>query len=189
MNNIVFLETKRLILRPWNEADAEVLYRYAKDPQVGPNAGWLPHADVRYSRAIIRTVLGRAGTFAVVPREGNGEPAGSIGIMTGESAARCRSETEGEIGYWLGVPFWGKGLIPEAVGEILRYGFEELHLQRIWCAYYEGNIRSMRVMEKCGFRYDHMNPDSYNPMLQEHRIEHFTNISYEEWRKKSGNAF
>ena len=124
MNNIVFLETKRLILRPWNEADAEVLYRYARDPQVGPNAGWLPHADVRYSRAIIRTVLGRAGTFAVVPREGNGEPAGSIGIMTGESAARCRTETEGEIGYWLGVPFWGKGLIPEAVGEILRYGFE-----------------------------------------------------------------
>ena len=48
-------------------------------------------------------------------------------------------DTEGEIGYWIGVPFWGKGLIPEAVRELVRHGFEDLKLDKIWCGYFDGN--------------------------------------------------
>ena len=50
------LETDRLILRPWKESDAPALFEIASDPDVGPNAGWLPHESVEYSRTIIRTI-------------------------------------------------------------------------------------------------------------------------------------
>lgn len=51
----MILETERLILRPWCEDDANELYKYASDPEVGPPAGWLPHTSVENSREIIRT--------------------------------------------------------------------------------------------------------------------------------------
>ena len=54
---MVTLETKRLLLRPWREEDAPALFRYASDPQVGPSAGWKPHASLEESREILRTVL------------------------------------------------------------------------------------------------------------------------------------
>lgn len=70
------METERLLLRPWQESDAEALYRWASDPEVGPAAGWSPHTSVENSRDIIRTVLDKEGTFAVVPKGGNGGPIG-----------------------------------------------------------------------------------------------------------------
>ena len=62
------LETSRLILRPWCDSDDQALYRWARDPEVGPSAGWAPHTSVENSREIIRTVLSEEGTFAVVPK-------------------------------------------------------------------------------------------------------------------------
>ena len=59
------LQTKRLILRPWQERDAQSLYEYAKDPEVGPPAGWPPHTSVENSREIIRNVLSSPETYAV----------------------------------------------------------------------------------------------------------------------------
>ena len=66
------LETSRLILRPWCGSDAQALYRWARDPEVGPSAGWAPHTSVENSREIIRTVLSEEGTFAVLLKSGNG---------------------------------------------------------------------------------------------------------------------
>lgn len=51
------IETDRLILRPWQETDAEVMFRYARDPEIGPPAGWTPHSSVENSLEIIRTVF------------------------------------------------------------------------------------------------------------------------------------
>ena len=78
------METERLLLRPWQESDAEALYRWARDPEVGPAAGWSPHTSVENSREIIRTVLSEEGTFAVVPKGGNGGPIGAIGVFPTE---------------------------------------------------------------------------------------------------------
>ena len=61
----MFIETERLILRPWEESDAESLYEYAKDQAVGPIAGWPVHTSVENSLEIIRNVLSAEGTFAV----------------------------------------------------------------------------------------------------------------------------
>jgi RimJ/RimL family protein N-acetyltransferase len=121
------LETERLILRPWEEADAEECYKYAKDPQVGPIAGWAVHTSVDNSREIIQTVLSAPETYAVVLKA-TGFPVGSIGLMLGRESNIGLPDTEGEIGYWIGVPYWGQGLIPEAVCELMKYGFEELKL-------------------------------------------------------------
>ena len=63
------LQTKRLILRPWQESDAESLYKYASNPNVGPIAGWPPHTSVENSREIIKNELSAPETFAVVLKE------------------------------------------------------------------------------------------------------------------------
>lgn len=179
----MILETKRLILRPWCEDDAEELYKFASDPEVGPAAGWPAHTSVENSREIIRTVLSAEGTFAVVLKE-TGAPVGSIGIMRHTEIAR--KDSEAEIGYWIGRPYWGRGLITEAVAECLRYCFEELGLGRLWCGYYQGNERSRRVQEKCGFVYHHTEENKACPLLGEVRTEHITTLYKEAWEYKNG---
>lgn len=79
-------ETTRLLLRPWCESDAESCYRYARDPFVGPAAGWPAHTSVENSREIIRTVLSEPDTFAVILKERPDEPVGSIGVVSDGSA-------------------------------------------------------------------------------------------------------
>ena len=81
------LETDRLFLRPWRDEDAKDLYQYAKDPRVGPIAGWPPHTSVEDSLRVIRTVLSDPETYAVVLKQ-TGQPVGSAGIMrTGQGSA------------------------------------------------------------------------------------------------------
>ena len=110
------METERLLLRPWQESDAEALYRWASDPEVGPAAGWSPHTSVENSRDIIRTVLAKEGTFAVVPKGGDGGPIGAIGVFPTEIP---EGRGEPELGYWIARPHWGEGLIPEGGGGVL----------------------------------------------------------------------
>ena len=137
----MILQTKRLILRPWREDDEEELYEYASDPEVGPPAGWPPHTSVENSREIIRTVLSAPETYAVCLKE-NGKPIGSIGLHRKDLAEK---DDEYELGYWIGKPFWGQGLIPEASRELLRYAFEDLGMSRIWCGHYDGNAKSRKA--------------------------------------------
>lgn len=170
------LKTERLIMRPWKESDAENLYEYAKDPNVGPIAGWPVHTSVENSREIIRDVLSAEETYAVCLKE-DGKAIGSIGLMVGVASNLNIPDTEGEIGYWIGVPFWGRGLIPEAVNELLRHGFEDLKLDKIWCGYFEGNTKSKRVQEKCGFVYHHTNKDIEWKLMGDVRTEHITCMS------------
>lgn len=178
------LETERLLLRPWEETDAEACYTYAKDPRVGPIAGWAAHTSVEHSREIIKTVLSAPETYAVVLKA-TGLPVGSIGLMPGKASNIGLPDTEGEIGYWIGVPYWGQGLIPEAVRELMRHGFEAWNLEKIWCGYFDGNERSKRVQEKCGFRYHHTRenvPCAIEGML---RTEHITCMTRKEWLARS----
>lgn len=176
------LVTARLILRPWREADAPSLYEYAKDPAVGPIAGWPPHASEGNSREIIRTVLSAPETYAVCLKEDN-RAIGSVGLMIGSRSNLDLSETEGEIGYWIGVPFWGRGLIPEAVCEVIRRAFADLSLTTLWCGYFDGNEKSKRVQEKCGFIYHHTNKDVFWALMNDVRTEHITRLTKEEWER------
>lgn len=177
------LETKRLILRPWEESDAEELYRYAKDPAVGPIAGWPPHTSVENSLEVIRGVLSEPETYAVVLKE-TGKPAGSVGILLPGKGNAPMKENEAEVGYWIGVPYWGLGLIPEAVNELLRRCFEDLSCAAVWCACFDGNTRSKRVQEKCGFTYHHTEKDKFCALLGDTRTEHFTRLTKADWSRR-----
>jgi len=178
----MILETERLVLRPWEESDAESLYEYAKDERVGPAAGWLPHTGVENSREVIRLFLSAPETYAVCLKTDN-RAIGSIGLMIGKSSNLDLTDTEGEIGYWIGVPFWGKGLIPEATRELMRHAFCDLHLETLWCGYFDGNEKSKRVQEKCGFLYHHTNRDVYWKLMDVTVTQHIMRLDREEWRK------
>lgn len=176
----MILHTDRLILRSWEEKDAEDLYKYASHPEVGPIAGWPVHTSVENSREVIRDVLSAPDTYAMVLKE-TGHPVGSIGLMVGEASNLSVPDNEGEIGYWIGVPYWGQGLVPEAVREIMRYGFEDKQLDKIWCGYFEGNTKSKRVQEKCGFHFHHTADNVPCAIEGVFRTEHVNCISKEEW--------
>lgn len=177
----VILNTPRLILRPWQETDAAILYRYAKDPAVGPIAGWPPHTSVEHSLEVIRTVFAAPETYALVLKK-TGEPVGSAGIMWGDGVhSAAMQPDEAEIGYWIGVPYWGQGLVPEAVQCLLHRSFTDLGVSAVWCGYYDGNRQSRRVMEKCGLTYHHTETGNVSP-LGDVRTEHFMRITAAEWK-------
>ena len=173
----MILQTQRLILRPWNDGDAEECYRYAKDPRVGPAAGWPPHKSVEESRRIIRDMLSVPETYAIVLKE-TGLPVGSIGLKRNDLASK---DDEAELGYWIGVPYWGRGLVPEAARELLRHAFEDLKLERVWCGYYEGNERSKRVQEKLGFIYQWTSQNVPVEQLNEFRTGFVNLMTRQAW--------
>ena len=176
----VILETERLILRPWEEADAEECFRYARDPRVGPAAGWPVHTDIENSRQIIRDVLAVPETYAIVLKE-TGLPVGSIGLHRNDVA---KNEDEAELGYWLGVPYWGRGLVPEAARELLRHAFEDLHLNRVWCRYFDGNEKSKRVQEKLGFRYQWTRKNTQLPEMESSKTGIVNLMTKEDWSRR-----
>ena len=116
------------------ETDANDLFQYASNPEVGPIAGWPVHASVENSKEIIKSVFSAPETYAIVLKE-TMQPVCSIGLMIGSISNIGIPDNEGEIGYWIGVPYWGQGLIPEAVREIVRHGFDNLNLEKLWCGY------------------------------------------------------
>ena len=142
------IETERLILRPWREEDAEDLYRYASDPAVGPAAGWAPHESVEDSLHVLRTILMKPDTWAVTLK-GSDVPVGSVGIFPSSCSL---ANGQPEIGYWLARPLWGNGCIPEAVRTLIALCFDR-GAEEVWCAHADFNVRSRRVIEKCGFTY------------------------------------
>ena len=183
----MILQTKRLILRPWKEEDAENCYRYAKDPRVGPVTGWPPHQSINESRRVIRDVLSVPETYAIVDKE-SGTAIGSISLKLKGSTDLTDREDECEIGYWLGVPYWGKGLMTEAAKELIRHAFEDLGMSRVWAGYYDGNERSRRVQEKCGLRYQWTTEKVEVPLMKEFRRGHVSCLSKEEWEKARKEA-
>ena len=173
----MILTTRRLTQRPWEEGDAEVLYEYARDPRVGPAAGWPPHRNAGESLEIIRTVFSAPETYALVETAG-GQVVGCAGIKPPRENMEDR---EREIGCWVGVPHWGKGFAPEAVTALLHRCFGELDCSGVWYAYFQGNEKSRRVMEKCGFLPHHTTENVDCPLIGEVRREHLAYLSRERW--------
>ena len=174
-------ETERLILRPWHENDAEALYKYASDPDIGPPAGWPPHTSVENSRDIIRTVFSAPETYAVCLKDGS--PIGSIGLKLKGSTDMTNRDDECELGYWIGKPFWGQGLIPEASRALLCHAFEDLGMRAVWCGYYDGNEKSKRVQEKLGFVYQYTTEGLEVTLVNEIRTGHTNLMTKERWQK------
>ena len=178
----MILHTDRLILRNWKETDKEAMYTYARDPEVGPPAGWPPHKSVEESLSVIQNVLSGPESYAICLK-GTDEPIGCIDLKMKDRTDLTDRDDECEMGYWLGKPFWGRGIMPEAARELLRHAFEDLGMQKVWCGYYDGNEKSKRVQEKVGFRYQWTTADVDVPLMGEKRIGHVNCMIKEEFNK------
>jgi ribosomal-protein-alanine N-acetyltransferase len=146
------LETARVVLRRLTWADVEDIYAYASDPEVAALTTWAAHATLDDSRAFIGRVMAWR-------EDGFGEPWGLELKATSKVAgtagmAITPAHGRAELGYALGREHWGQGLMTEVVREIVRYGFEELGLNRIEARCVPANIGSARVMEKAGMTYE-----------------------------------
>ena len=148
------LETERLILREWTLEDLDDFFEYAKNPDVGPRAGWLPHENKEKSLEILNKFIAEKKTFAIVYKENN-KVIGSLGVERYGSEDKLSEffDYQGrEIGYVLCKDYWGKGLMPEAVQAVIDYCFNELNYDFLLCGYFDFNNQSRRVQEKCGFK-------------------------------------
>ena len=144
----MYLTTERTVLRPFRDEDAAALYEFSRLHEVADPAGWPPHKSVADSLRVIRTVFASPHIFAVTDRE--------TGVLLGSAGFTGRSRggfgPDDELGYSLDPRWWGKGIMTEVCRRLIAYGFTEMGLAAIWCTHYDGNDRSRRVMEKCGFQ-------------------------------------
>ncbi len=180
------LTTERLFLRPWCAEDAPSLFRYASDPDVGPIAGWPSHQTVEESKRVILRVLSAPECYAICLKEDNAA-IGAIELMLNGHTDLTEKDDECELGYWIGKPFWGNGYVPEAAREMIRHAFEDLQMSVIWCGYFDGNTKSKRVQEKCGFTYFRTTNDVEVPLMNEVRIGHTNILTKEQWMKNNQN--
>ncbi|MBI1176312.1 GNAT family N-acetyltransferase [bacterium] len=142
------LRLSKSVIRPLRHDDATTLQRYANNRNV-----WLSLRDVfphpytmEDAHAFLERVVQEKPevTFAIAT---DSEVVGCIGLRLGNDVHRKTAE----LGYWLGEPFWGKGIMSEAVSDFTQYAFETFGLRRIFAEPFEGNRASARVLEKAGF--------------------------------------
>ena len=144
------METDRIILRPWLDSDAEALFKYASDPDVGPRAGWPPHQTVEESLEIIRTLFHNDTTWAIELKE-SGEAIGAIGYGPSCECQLPARENEPLIGYWVAKPYWNRGICTEALRLMTDHIRKTTDIKSLISGHYIDNPASGRVMEKCGF--------------------------------------
>lgn len=143
------LKTARLTLRPFTMQDAPAVQQLASAYEVALNTLMIPHpypdgaAEQWIGKQAEEYAANRIHNFAI----DDGELAGAIGlVMKGDGIA--------ELGYWVGVPFWGRGYATEAARAMLRYGFDQCHLHRIFAGHFTRNAASGKVMQKIGMQYE-----------------------------------
>lgn len=141
----------RINLRPFKPSDAKTLQRYANDPKVSRYLPLMPYpysldnarSWIKQSRQAARD--NRSYAFAIEHVERN-EIVGGVSL----EEVRCQDRAAG-IGYWLARPFWGEGLMTEAVRLVLEFSFSHLKLHRVYAQAHDKNVGSWKVMEKLGF--------------------------------------
>ncbi|HEX8408995.1 MAG TPA: GNAT family N-acetyltransferase [Thermoanaerobaculia bacterium] len=143
------LKTERLTLRPFTQADAPAVQRLCGAYEVALNTLMIPHpypdgaAEQWIAKHAEDFAENRNHHFAV----DDGELAGAMGLM-------MKGDGIAEIGYWIAVPAWNRGYATEAARAVVRYGFEECGLHRIFAGHFTRNPASGKVMEKLGMQYE-----------------------------------
>lgn len=150
------LETERLALRPYCEADAPDLFPLASNPNSTRYTLWDHHPTIADTVAFVRDyALGRYAEGVPDPMaicwkdDAARKPIGSCGCFWASHPNRTL-----ELGYWLAEPYWGRGIVVEACSALLRYAFETLAPKRLQARVIEGNDASRRVLEKLGFQFE-----------------------------------
>lgn len=175
------IETERLILTPWttSEEDVRGCYEMAKDPDVGPNAGWKPHESIEESKMIIETIFMPFDVWAI-RNKATGEIMGSIGL---ENDKRREGVNSKELGYWIGKKYWGKGYMTEAAKAVIDFAFEEFDLVVLAICTGPHNKRSQSVIKKCGFQFEGIQRKGYHILDGTDRDNLVFSMLREEWEE------
>ena len=150
----VRIETARLILRPFDCADAQDMFQnWASDPEITRNLSWLPHKNLSETETILSAWCTlyddpRIYNWAIEYRE-TAETIGNISLVD-----RSDRHESCELGYCLSKPLWGLGIMPEAVCAVISFLFDEVGFHRIQARHRIDNPASGRVMQKCGMIYE-----------------------------------
>ena len=152
-NDFPTFETDRLILRRMLVRDKDDMYEYSANPEVTKYLLWSEHPSSDYTARYLKYMQqkyrrGEVYDWAVVNKSDN-KMIGTCGFVRFDM-----ENNAAEVGYVISDKYWGCGYAAEAVRRILRFGFDELALQRIFARHIVGNERSGRVMEKCGMKYE-----------------------------------
>jgi RimJ/RimL family protein N-acetyltransferase len=178
------LTTRRLVLRAIRDDDRDQIQRLAADRDIAATTMTIPHpypegaaeswiAHQREEFQAQKTIV-----FAIAEKESD--------LLIGTIALMVKQEDQrGELGYWLGVPYWNQGFISEAAAEVLRYAFATMQLRRVWALHFHTNPASGAVMRKLGMRHE--------GVLREHAVKwgevvdyHCYGILREEWEAGVG---
>jgi ribosomal-protein-alanine N-acetyltransferase len=145
----VILETARLRLRPYAEADVSELVPLIGTREVAATTLRIPHPYTEQdARAFIAGSLDPGKIWLAITLRSDGRQIGGIGLRVDEHHRHA------ELGYWLGVPYWGKGYATEAGREMVRYGFEDLKLHRIFASHFGHNPASGKILSKLGMKHE-----------------------------------
>jgi len=149
--DVMKLKTQRLTLRPWGVRDVDVLPEIGNDRRIWLNLrDGFPHPYER-ANAEAWVALCSSGamphTFAI---EFEGRAVGGIGLQGFDDVHRKTAE----LGYWLGVAHWGRGIATESVLAMVRHGFDDLGFERIQAGVFAWNEASARVLVKVGFDFE-----------------------------------
>ncbi|MES2566688.1 MAG: GNAT family N-acetyltransferase [Bacteroidota bacterium] len=141
----------KVTLRAWQLDDLNTLVELANNKNVAQfMADVFPHPYTHENgKTFIASTTFNVNSkiFAITI---NDKPVGSIGLHLQSDILRKNAE----IGYWLGEPYWGKGIIKQAIPQIVDYGFKHLDIVRIFARIYGTNIPSQKVIEKSGFKLE-----------------------------------
>ena len=150
----IIIETDRLILRAWQESDLSDFFEYASVDGVGEMAGWNHHQNIDVSRDILSSFISEKEIFAIELKS-NKKVIGSLGLhySWANDDENYKDLMVRDIGYVLSKDYWGLGLMPEAVSEVIKYCFNSLNLDALTCLHSDINNQSRRVIEKSGFKF------------------------------------
>lgn len=168
----MIIHTQRLCLRPWSDADAPALFELARDPHIGMLCGWKPFELIDDAREALSTVLVANDSYAVT-LSSTGELVGSIALRVD---ADSPAATVADIGYWIGVPYWGNGYASEAGRAIIERA-KELGVETIILKYFDGNDASRRVSEKLGFTWRSREEGVEYPLIGKRLTVHCTELA------------
>ncbi len=152
-SKIPTLETERFFLRRLSVDDTDDMYEYAKEYDVTKYLTWSPHPNKAATLNYLMYLQNRYKTgdffdWAIVCKD-SGKMIGTCGFTRFIFAHDCA-----EIGYVINPEYHGKGIATEVVGRVIKYGFENLALERIECKFMVENKASLRVMEKNGMTFE-----------------------------------
>jgi RimJ/RimL family protein N-acetyltransferase len=141
-------------IRSFRSTDAASLAKHCDNYRVARNMSAIPHPySLAHAEEWIATATGHAPEthFAITIDD---HVIGGIGIEVGDRDSLVVCDHDAEIGYWLGEPFWGRGIATEAVAALTDWAFAELRLVRLHAAVYARNPASARVLEKAGYTFE-----------------------------------